>query len=75
MSEEHRFEIPIAELSAGALIGVVDEYVLREGTEYGATDVTLERKREHVLAQLRSGEAVVTFDKATETCTIVLRAT
>jgi uncharacterized protein len=73
MSKEHAVEIPTARLSAEALLGVVDAYVLREGTEYGVTDVTLARKREHVLAQLRSGKAVVTFDTTTGTCTIALR--
>ena len=75
MREEDPIEIPIALLSPEALLGVVDAYVLREGTEYGATDFTLERKREHVLAQLRSGKAVVVFDAATETCTIAPKAT
>lgn len=74
MNEEIPVEIPLSALSAEALLGVIDDYVLREGTEYGAAEVTLERKREQLLSQLRSGKAVVMFDQATETCTIVLRA-
>jgi uncharacterized protein len=75
MSEERRVDVPFSALSAEALLGVVDDFVLREGTEYGAADVSLERKREQVLAQLRSGEAQIVFDEASETCTIVRRAT
>jgi uncharacterized protein YheU (UPF0270 family) len=73
MAEESKVEIPLDQLSREALVGVIDDYVLREGTEYGATDFTLERKREQVLAQLRSGSALLVFDQTTETCTIVLR--
>ena len=73
-SEESDVEIPIGALSADALAGVIDDYVLREGTEYGAVDVSLEAKRAQVLAQLRSGHAIVIFDPSTETCTIALRA-
>jgi uncharacterized protein YheU (UPF0270 family) len=74
MSEEQRVEVPMSALSPEALLGVVDDFVLREGTEYGAVEVSLERKREHVLQQLRSGEALIVFDATTETCTIVRRA-
>jgi uncharacterized protein YheU (UPF0270 family) len=73
MPEEIKVEIPVDQLSPEALLGVIDDYVLREGTEYGSSDVTLERKREQVLAQLRAGHARVVFDAETETCTIVLR--
>jgi uncharacterized protein YheU (UPF0270 family) len=74
MTEEERpIEIPLEQLSAEALLGVIDDYVLREGTEYGATEVPLEKKREQILAQLRAGAAVLVFDATTETCTIMPR--
>ncbi|MCP5181623.1 MAG: YheU family protein [Pseudomonadales bacterium] len=50
-----------AQLSADALLGVVDNYILREGTDYGR-EYTLAQKREHVLAALRSGRAIIDFD-------------
>jgi uncharacterized protein YheU (UPF0270 family) len=71
---ESKVEIPIDALSADALTGVIDDYVLREGTNYGSIEVSLETKRAQVLAQLRSGAAIVIFDPVTETCTIALRA-
>jgi uncharacterized protein YheU (UPF0270 family) len=73
MSDERRVDVPFTALSQEALLGVVDDYVLREGTEYGSADVSLERKREQVMKQLRSGEALIVFDEATETCTIIAR--
>ena len=74
MTEEIKVEIPWAQLSAEALSGVIDDYILREGTDYGAAEHTLPHKREQVMAQLRSGKAVIVFDAVTETCTVVLRA-
>jgi uncharacterized protein YheU (UPF0270 family) len=63
-------EIPWERLSADTLHALIEDFVTREGTEYGATEVTLERKVEQVLAQLRSGEAYITYDKQLGTATI-----
>jgi hypothetical protein len=71
--DETELEVPLDQLSADALLGVIDDFVLREGTDYGATEYTLEQKRKHVLEQLRSGRAKLMFDPKTETCTILMR--
>lgn len=63
--------IPHDELSAEALRGLVEAFVLREGTEYGAHDVPLETKVAQVMRQLERGEAQVIFDPATEVVDIV----
>jgi uncharacterized protein YheU (UPF0270 family) len=44
---------------------------LREGTDYGAIEATLERKRREILSQLESGEAKLVYDSETETVTLV----
>lgn len=64
--------IPHGELSADALQGVIESFVLREGTEYGEHDYSLEQKVAHVLRQLERGEARVVFDADTETVHIVV---
>lgn len=63
--------VPIAALSAEALHGLVEAFVLREGTEYGAQDVPLAAKVAQVMRQLERGEAQVIFDPATEAVDIV----
>lgn len=65
--------IGVDQLSPEALDGVIEERVTREGTEYGATDVPLARKKAQVREQLHRGEAVIVFDPTTESCNIVLR--
>lgn len=64
--------IPHTELSADALRGVIESFVLREGTDYGEHDYSLEQKVAHVLRQLERGEAHVVFDADTETVDIVV---
>ncbi len=61
-------QIPYTELSATALRGVIEEYVSREGTEYGEKEYHLEQKVAQVIAQLRKGEVIIDFDPDTETC-------
>ncbi len=67
-------EIPHTQLSSEALGAVVEEFILREGTDYGASEVSLETKTQQVIALLDRGEAVIVFDAASETCTIVNKA-
>ena len=63
-------EIPPEALSSEALAGVVESFVLREGTEYGAREYSLEEKCAQVLAQLKRGEARILYDPNTETVTL-----
>jgi uncharacterized protein len=64
--------IPHAELSAEALRGVVESFVLREGTDYGEREISLEQKVAQVLRQLERGEARIIFDAKLETVDIVV---
>jgi uncharacterized protein len=63
--------IPHRELSPEALAGVVESFVLREGTDYGAREVLLHEKVAHVMRQLERGEAQILFDGRTESIDIV----
>ena len=63
--------VPHTELSADALRGVVESFVLREGTDYGEREFSLEQKLAHVYRQLERGEAQIRFDPNTETIDIV----
>ena len=65
--------VPHAELSADALRGVIEAFVLREGTEYGSRDVDLDTKVGEVLKQLDRKEAAIVFDPVTESIDIVVR--
>jgi uncharacterized protein YheU (UPF0270 family) len=64
--------VPYAALSEDALCGLVESFVLREGTDYGAVERTHEQKVADVLRQLKRGEARIEFDPSTETVNIVV---
>ncbi len=65
--------IPPEQLSDTALAGLIEEFINREGTDYGAVEWSLEQKASQLRVQLKSGAAVIVFDLATETCSIVSR--
>ena len=60
--------IPWDRLSAEVLDAVIEEYVTREGTDYGPHDYSLADKVAQVRLQLKRGEAVIDFDPGTQTC-------
>jgi uncharacterized protein len=64
--------VPVGELSPEAQKRLVEAFVLREGTEYGAHDVALEDKVADVMRQLDRGEAQIVFDPATESVDIIV---
>lgn len=66
-------EIPHEQLSPEALRGVIESFVLREGTEYGERDVALDTKVDQVLRQIERGEARIVFDPNTETVDVVVK--
>ena len=63
--------IPWNKLSAPALDGIKEEFVLREGTEYGAIEFSLDQKKSDIKRQLETAEVQITFDINTKTCSIV----
>lgn len=63
--------VPHAELSAAALRAVVESFVLREGTEYGEHDFSLDQKVAQVMVQLDRGEARVIYDPNSDSIDIV----
>jgi len=63
--------IPHGALAADLLRGVVEAFVLREGTDYGAREFSLEQKVVHVMLQLERGEAQIIFDPKSQSVDLV----
>ena len=64
--------IPLDALSSDALRGVVEAFVLREGTDYGHMEHSLDAKCRAVERQLRDGLAEIVFDPVAGTTDIRL---
>ncbi|WP_049538063.1 YheU family protein [Vibrio harveyi] len=66
--------IPWQDISPETLENLIREFVLREGTDYGSVEVSLQSKIDQVKAQLEKGEAVIVFSELHETVDIQLKA-
>ncbi len=62
--------IPHTSLSPSTLRSLIEEFVTREGTDYGDGDVSLDDKVDAVTAQLIAATAVIVYDEDSESCTI-----
>ena len=66
-------EIPFKRLDNDVLTAIIEEFVLREGTDYGAQEANFENKVTQVRSQLESGDVLITYDPKTENCTLLTR--
>lgn len=63
--------IPISEVAEDTLHNIIEGFVLREGTEYGESDIPLEQKVQQVLYQLKNGEVLLVYSELHETVNII----
>ena len=66
-------KIPVNKLSPEALRGVIEEFISRDGTDYGETEVPMETKFRQVKCKLESGLAILILDDEAETTNILSR--
>ena len=66
-------EIPHSQLSNAVLDAVIEEFITREGTDYGDRIIGLDEKVEQVRAQLDRGDIFLSFDPLTQTCQLFPR--
>ena len=64
-------DIPYTEISEEALKAIIQEYITREGTEYGIKEYSFEQKIEQIEQQLVKGDIKINFDDETQTCNLV----
>ena len=63
--------VPPERLTADVLRRLVEEFVTRDGTDYGAVETSLDAKVADVRRQLERGEAAIVYDAESETINIV----
>ena len=64
-------EVPYQQLSSDALQGIVADFVSRDGTDYGAVELSEQQKMDQLMSALQSGDCVIVFDPQTESCTLL----
>jgi hypothetical protein len=64
-------QIPWQQLAPDTVTAVLEEFATREGTDYGHESYSLEQKVAMLRRQLERGEIAISFDSATETCSLI----
>ena len=70
--QEVGLEIPHAQLNPETLQRMIQEFVTRDGADWGDVGCSLEDKVEQVLQQLRSNKIKVVFDQRSQTANLVV---
>lgn len=62
--------VPWQYIASDTLDNLIREFVLREGTDYGESEISLQDKIDQIIAQLRSGQAMIVYSELHETIDI-----
>lgn len=63
--------IPHDQLSPTALQALIEEFINREGTDYGDQEISIKTKSSQIKRQLEEGNIVISYDEHSETCTLL----
>ena len=67
---ERFLEIPWDALETDILHALVEEFVSREGTDYGSVELSLTEKVEQVISGVKNKRYVILFDQEMQSCHI-----
>jgi len=66
--------IPWDSISDDALVGIIEEFITREGTEYGAVELSLAEKVDQIRIQLKNRQAQIAYDAELGTVSLIVQA-
>ncbi len=58
--------VPPGQLSPDALEGLLEEFVSRDGTDYGERELSLDEKRDNLHQALKRGDIAILYDLDSE---------
>ena len=61
------------DLSSEALEGIIESFILREGTDYGLNEVEHSKKYSQIHNKITKNEFLITFDPETESINLLTR--
>ena len=67
--------IPYQSLDSETLNNLIESFILREGTDYGETEISLENKCLQVLQQLKKEEVLIIYSELSESVTLISQTT
>ena len=66
-------QVPLEALSEEILSGIIDNFIQREGTDYGAQEAAYSSKVSQIERQLKRGDVVIAFDPESESVSLVTK--
>jgi hypothetical protein len=69
---EEGIEVPYERIDPDTLHRMIEEFVTRDGSDWGDAGCTLEDKVQQVLQQLRNKKVIVVFDHTSQTANFVV---
>jgi uncharacterized protein len=66
-------EVPYKELESTTLKKLVEEFIMQDGTDYGAVVMDMDQKINMVINQLKNGDAALMWDTNLHSSNIVLK--
>ena len=64
--------VPWQQISKDALNGIIEEFIMRESTDYGEQEASLSAKKQDLLQQLETGHIVLVYSELHETVNLML---
>lgn len=65
--------IPYKELSEDALHALIEDFVTRDGTDYGLDELSMQEKSAHLLVLLKEGELLINYSDESQSCGLVTK--
>ncbi|HDR1021767.1 TPA: YheU family protein [Pasteurella multocida] len=62
--------IPWQELKSETLDNIIESFILREGTDYGLEELSLEQKKQNLRLKIQQGSAVIVWSELHESIDI-----
>ena len=63
--------VPIEQLNSDILRNIAEDFITRDGTDYGEVELTLDEKVECLLVQVKQGDVLISFDEEAESITLI----
>lgn len=63
--------VPWQQLNPDTLESILEEFIMREGTDYGEYEVSLNDKKSQLQEQLRRGDIVLVYSELHETVNLM----
>jgi len=63
--------IPYQQLDETTLSNLIEQYILREGTDYGEIEFSLQQKTQQVLQQIKAESIYIVYSELNESVTLV----